>query len=184
MARANRYAHVTNVERTVTINEMRTVWAIVVLVAAGLWAPSSLAGPFEDALIAAEAGEFETAMGLFVPLAEAGDPASQYNLGVLYENGRGVEQNYEEAARLYGLAARQGHARAQRSLGTMYGNGWGIDRDFTEAYVWFSLAAAQGHDEAAEFRDIAATQLSAEALTEARRRSGAYWELYVAPFQN
>jgi TPR repeat protein len=171
-------------ERTVTIGAMHTVWAIVVLAAVGLWAPSSLAGPFEDALVAAEAGEFETALGLLAPLAEAGDSASQYNLGVLYENGRGVEQNNEEAARLYGLAARQGHANAQRSLGAMYGNGWGVDRDLSEAYVWFSLSAAQGNDESIEFRDIAAFRLSAEALLEARRRSGTYWELYVVPFRN
>lgn len=171
-------------ERTVTIQGMRAVIAAMVLAAGVLWASLALAGPFEDALIAAEAGDYETALGLLVPLAEAGDPASQYNLAVLYENGGGVEQNYVEAARWYGLAARQGHMWAQKSLGAMYGNGWGIDRDLTEAYVWFSLAAAQGHQEAAAFRNLAATQLSPEDLAEARRRSGAFWELYVAPFRN
>ena len=162
---------------------MRLIRAISAVVAAGLWAAQAVAGPFEEAIVAAVAGDFATAVTLLSPLAEAGDPASQYNLGVFYENGGGVDQDYFEAFRWYGLAARQGHTEAQKSLGAMYGNGWGVDRDFADAFLWFSLAAAQGHPEAAEFRDLAASQLSPETLAEARRRSGEYWELYVAPFR-
>ena len=162
---------------------MRLILAWVVVAVSGLWLPAAAAGPFEDALAAAEGGDFVTAVALLSPLAEAGDRDSQYNLGVLYENGGGVVQDYVEAVRLYGLAARQGQRAAQLNLGAMYGNGWGVDRDFGEAFTWFSIAAAQGHPDAATFRDLAAAQLTAEELAAARQKSSNYWSLYVVPFQ-
>ena len=42
------------------------------------------------------------------------------SLGVMYENGAGVDQSVTEAVRWYRLAAEQGHARGQKYLGTMY----------------------------------------------------------------
>jgi TPR repeat protein len=162
---------------------MRSILTWFLAAGLGLWAAPSVAGPFEDALVAAQAGEFATAVSLLRPLAEAGEPAAQYNLGILYENGGGVEQDYVEAAYLYGLAARQGHGGAQMNLGALYGNGRGVVRDFSEAFIWLSLASAQGNPEAPELRDLAAGQLSAEELTAARVRSGTYWDQYVVPFQ-
>lgn len=48
--------------------------------------------------------------------ARAGDARSQFALGWLYENGRGVAKDETMAAFLYGKAADQGYARAQESL--------------------------------------------------------------------
>ena len=42
--------------------------------------------------------------------AEQGNAAAQYNLGVMYDNGEGVPQDYAEAAKWYRLAAEQGEA--------------------------------------------------------------------------
>ena len=42
--------------------------------------------------------------------AEQGNAAAQYNLGVMYDNGEGVPQDYAEAAKSYRLAAEQGEA--------------------------------------------------------------------------
>ena len=61
--------------------------------------------------------------------AEQGDADAQYNLGVMYANGQGVEEDNEEAARLIGLAAEQGHVNAQFYLGVMYANGQGVEED-------------------------------------------------------
>ena len=44
-----------------------------------------------------------------------------YNLGFMYDNGRGVTQDYAEALKWYRLAAEQGLADAQTWLGLMYG---------------------------------------------------------------
>lgn len=65
---------------------------------------------------------------------------SQFRLGELYFNGRGVEHDYGKAIELYTKAARQGHAGAQYLLGAMYQEGWGVAKDFVKAYVWLKQA--------------------------------------------
>ena len=61
-------------------------------------------------------GDFAAALHAVRPLAEQGDADAQYFLGKLYENGRGVRQNYAEAAKWYRKAAEQSHAEAKKRL--------------------------------------------------------------------
>jgi uncharacterized protein len=82
------------------------------------------------------------------PLAERGDASAQCNIGVMYEQGRGVAQNYREAMRWFRLAAVQGNASAQSNLGVMYYKGQGIAQDYGEALKWYRLAAEQRNPEA------------------------------------
>ena len=49
--------------------------------------------------------------------AAQGDAGAQYNLGVAYDHGEGVSQNYAEALKRYRIAADQGDAGAQYNLG-------------------------------------------------------------------
>ncbi|MBR1439400.1 MAG: sel1 repeat family protein [Synergistaceae bacterium] len=78
-------------------------------------------------------------------LAERGNAKAQFNLGVMYQNGYGVKQDYGEAVKWYRLLAEQGNAMAQSNLGYMYENGNGVARDLQEARKWYEKAAAQGH---------------------------------------
>lgn len=78
-------------------------------------------------------------------MAERGHAIAQYNLGVLYEYGRGVGQSDVEASKWYKKASSQGSSAAQYKLGVMYDNGWGVPRDDREAVKWYSEAAEQGH---------------------------------------
>ena len=48
--------------------------------------------------------------------SEQGDAKAQYNCGVMYYNGYGVERDVEEALRLFELAAAQGFKQAQDVL--------------------------------------------------------------------
>ncbi|MEZ3524793.1 MAG: sel1 repeat family protein, partial [Muribaculaceae bacterium] len=48
--------------------------------------------------------------------AEQGFARGQYNLGHMYENGRGVGQNVEEAVRWYRKAAAQNYTLARDAL--------------------------------------------------------------------
>jgi uncharacterized protein len=41
-------------------------------------------GDFEDRLAASDAGDYTTALRLWRPLAEHGDAAAQYNIGLRY----------------------------------------------------------------------------------------------------
>jgi len=58
------------------------------------------------------AGDYETALREWRPLADQGDADAQYWLGTIFNFGQGVLQNYAEAAEWYRLAAAQGHAPA------------------------------------------------------------------------
>jgi uncharacterized protein len=104
--------------------------------------------PLEDGVAAYQRGDFAAALRLFQPLAEHGDASAQSNLGVMYEQGRGVAQNYREAMRWFRLAAIQGNASAQSNLGVMYYKGQGIAQDYGEAMKWYRMAAEQRNLEA------------------------------------
>ena len=90
-------------------------------------------------------GDYATVFKMYRPLAAEGDADAQYNLGLMYYNGRGVTQNYQEALRWFKLSAEQGLARGQYMLGAMYYIGGKVTQDDKEALKWWRLAAAQGH---------------------------------------
>ena len=72
------------------------------------------------ALTAYQSGDYETAIGLWRALANWGDPIASYYLGRLYEEGRGVPQDYQLALRMYARAARHGLPEAETQLGMIY----------------------------------------------------------------
>ena len=110
--------------------------------------------------------------------AEQGDAMAQFNLGVMYTNGRGVAQDDKQAVAWYRKAAEQGYAKAQLFLGVMYDNGMGVVQDNKLAYVWSSVSAANGYAYAATNRDLFAKRLSPAVLAEAQALAGQYVELY------
>jgi TPR repeat protein len=77
--------------------------------------------------------------------AESGDAAWQNYIGNMYAEGRGVDQNYQEAVKWYRLAAEQDFAEAQYNLGVMLENGTGVEVNNQEAIKWYRLAAEQGY---------------------------------------
>jgi len=77
--------------------------------------------------------------------AEQNHLLAQNNLGLLYQEGRGVEQDDASAVEWYRKAAEQGLATAQGNLGRMYDAGRGVVRDLTTAARWYRKAAEQGH---------------------------------------
>ncbi len=72
------------------------------------------------------------------------DPQSQYELGVMYFMGIGVEKNYVIASEWFRKSANQNYAKAQHDLALMLLEGKGGNRDALEAYKWLHLAAKQG----------------------------------------
>ncbi|MDP1872475.1 MAG: hypothetical protein Q8K61_12770 [Gallionella sp.] len=98
-----------------------------------------------EALRAQEAGDYARAASLFLPLAEKGDAIAQYNMGLLYTQGRVILQDYRIALQWYLAAAEQGHPEAQNKLGELYASGKGVAQDFKKAMNWFLLSAKQGN---------------------------------------
>ncbi len=114
-------------------------------------------------------GDYATAMRIFRQLADQGNADAQYNLGVMYDKGRGVTQDYAAAVRWYRKAAEQNHADAQTILGFMYEKGRGVTRDYVQAHMWYNLARARGQKIARKNRDRLAKQMTPEQIGEARR---------------
>lgn len=77
-------------------------------------------------------------------LAEQGHAWVQYNLGVMYDQGKYVAPNATEAVKWWHKAAEQGHSWAQYNLGNMYLYGKGVSKDNAEAAKWYCSAAMQG----------------------------------------
>jgi uncharacterized protein len=103
--------------------------------------------------------------------AEKGFPPAESNLGVSYENGKGVPQDYAEAVIWYRKAAEQGYGVAQNNLGGMYSRGLGVPKDYVRAYMWFSLAVAQYRD-AERNLDLVARQMTSAQIAEAQKLAG------------
>jgi len=107
------------------------------------------AGAFEDAVAVYHRGDYATALRLWQPLADQGDPNAQFQLGVMYESGQGVLRSDAEAIKWYRKAAEQDDAVAQFNLGVMYAKGVPcqsnrpgcVSPNYAEATLWYRLAA-------------------------------------------
>jgi TPR repeat protein len=121
---------------------------IAMLIGLSLLIGNAWAADFQKGFEAAQRGDFATALREWRPLAEQGNADAQFNLGVMYRKGKGVIQDYKEAAKWYRLAAEQGFADAQFNLGVMYDYVEGFTQDYKEAVKWYRLAAKQGHADA------------------------------------
>ncbi|HXH04025.1 MAG TPA: FimV/HubP family polar landmark protein [Candidatus Competibacteraceae bacterium] len=142
-------------------------WAVLALLLAG--APAL--ADFRAGVEAFSRGDYDTAYREFKTLAEQEHADAQNNLGVMYNTGKGVPQDYLEAAKWYRRAAEQGHVDAQNNLGALYAQGHGVPRDDVMAYVWFEQAAQKGDQGARRNRDFVAARMSAQQLSEAKKLS-------------
>ena len=105
---------------------------------------STSSADYQQRKAAYEKGEYVIAIKDWRPLAERGDAEAQFNLGVSYEKGNGVQQDYAEAIRWYRLATAQGYVAAMWNLWEMYGRNLGVPRDPSKASQWFRQGAAEG----------------------------------------
>lgn len=80
--------------------------------------------------------------------AKAGNTSAQVRLGIAYEDGDGVAQDYQQAKFWYESAAEKGNSSAQFLLGCLYDFGHGMKKDVTQAVYWYEKSAAQGNDSA------------------------------------
>lgn len=128
---------------------MKKILLIAALTAA-LAGCSSLQGagskPADTAAAAEVKPEVADALKKLRTAAEAGDPAAQTRLGMVYARGEaGVATDISEAAKWFRKASDQGFAPAQTNLAVAYLTGQGgVPQDPTEAARLTKLAAEQG----------------------------------------
>ena len=104
---------------------------------------------FQEGIAAFKRGAYAAALHEFRPLAEAGHPPSQTNLGLMYSKGYGVPADDAEAVKWYRLAAEKGQPVAQNNLGFMYIEGEGGPKDYVLGLMWLILASEKGYAPAA-----------------------------------
>ena len=100
---------------------------------------------YEAGLDAYNSGDYASAMANWAPLAIAGDDYAQFAIGLLHDEGLGVEQSYVEAAYWYRKSAEQGNPYSQYNLSNLYYSGDGVPLDYSLSAYWTLKAAEQGN---------------------------------------
>lgn len=122
--------------------------ALSLLASAGMFGVGAIrhahAQTFGDGVAAYSLQQFERAREIWQKLAEEGMPDAQFRLGMLYQEGRGTEQDVAEAVRWYREAGEAGHSQAQYTLATILKTGSGVAPDPKEAFRWYLKAAQSG----------------------------------------
>lgn len=98
-----------------------------------------------------ENSHYATALKELEPLANEGDATAQYYVGLMYDNGFGVEQDYSQSFAWYLKSALQNDTDAQYNLAYMYANAQGTPQDLDKALEWYQKSANGGDDGDAQF---------------------------------
>ncbi len=92
------------------------------------------------------------AVEILMPLAREGNARAQYAIGFMYQKGRGLPLDKDEAEKWFRKAepglrkkSENGSRAAQHILSVMYRRGYGVEKDEEAAAEWNKRAAQQGH---------------------------------------
>jgi tetratricopeptide (TPR) repeat protein len=115
----------------------------------GLTYNTAAAQTFDDGVFAYDLDDFERAAEIWEPLAQQGHVLSQYNIGLLYENGLGVPHRPDLAFFWYRMAALNDNDDARYNLGGLYFRGEGVERSVEQAAQVWTESANAGNPNAA-----------------------------------
>lgn len=94
---------------------------------------------YNEGLMAASKGDYNTAVMKWKPLADKNNPMAQFNMALMYHRGLGVKMDEKKAVSLYRKSAKNGYKLAQEFLAAAYYEGWfGLPRDQQKADYWLS----------------------------------------------
>jgi TPR repeat protein len=126
-----------------------TLMAVVPLLALGFVVDvqaQAASRPSDAVATALERGDYATALREARALATKGDKGGQYQLGLMYFSGWGVERDWAEAAKWFRLSANQGEEYAKLMLGICL-NGLGQFEESAQILRW----AAQKGEASAQY---------------------------------
>jgi hypothetical protein len=125
--------------------------------------------------------------------ALSGHPDAQYDLGVAYARGQGVQSDYTVASTWLILARANGERRAESpireltpklsesetgrirwNLGEMYANGFGVQADKVTAYMWHCLAESAGEDRSRSAKSKLALTMTSRQVSDANARASVW----------
>ncbi len=88
---------------------------------------------------------FDYIVELYIDAAQHGNSDALNDLGALYYDGRGCDQDFSKAVFYYQEAAAKGNRQAQENLGYCYYYGRMGSVDYEKAFHYFALGAFDGH---------------------------------------
>lgn len=91
--------------------------------------------------VAFDRANYATALKTWLPAAKGGDAEAMNYVGEIYEQGLGLEPDYELAADWFRQAAEKGNSSAMINLGSLYEAGRGVPQDSTVALNWYRRAS-------------------------------------------
>jgi TPR repeat protein len=122
----------------------------------------------EEARDAMEANQFDKAMQMLRPAANAGNADAEELIGIMYAMGLGVTQDDRRAFEWYLRSAMKGHAGAQSGVGWYYEVGRGLPSiDFVRAYMWYTLSAIGGDPDALISQEEVIKKMNPQQINEA-----------------
>jgi len=122
----------------------------------------------EEARDAMEANQFDKAMQILRPAANAGNADAEELIGIMYAMGLGVTQDDRRAFEWYLRSAMKGHAGAQSGVGWYYEVGRGLPSiDLVRAYMWYTLSAIGGDPDALISQEEVIKKMNPQQINEA-----------------
>ena len=94
-------------------------------------------------------GRYAEAYADWSKAAADGDASAMAGVGLLYDTGHGVPQNFTAALSWYERSAQAGFVPAMFDTAAMYDNGRGTPVNRPQAVYWYRMAAAHGNGRAA-----------------------------------
>lgn len=104
---------------------------------------------FQDAMTRLARGENQGAVRDLEALAGHGYARAMFQLGMLFETGRGVLKDLPKAVHWYSQAAKRNNPDAQYQIGLMHAEGRGLRKDPDLTRDWWQRAVQAGHAQAA-----------------------------------
>jgi TPR repeat protein len=133
-------------------------------------APADARADMQAGWQAYTAGDYETAIREWQPLAEAGDFQAAYALGMAFQ----IKGEPAGAVPWYEQAASAGVAEAQILLGRIYVEGIHVPRDLVRAYAWLLRAAEKKSPNVQLILDSVAGLMTAEEIAAAKALSATF----------
>lgn len=122
----------------------------------------------EEARDAMEANQFDKAMQMLRPAANAGNADAEELIGIMYAMGLGVTRDDRRAFEWYLRSAMKGHAGAQSGVGWYYEVGRGLPSiDLVRAYMWYTLSAIGGDPDALISQEEVIKKMNPQQINEA-----------------
>ena len=126
----------------------KVIILLSVLITINLYADSSKNEKSKDANNVKIVSTYAALNELYAKSCDTGEMDGCYELGILYQDGKGVEQNNTKANELWTKACTAGHAESCLSLGNSYRYGRGVDYDVDRANRLWTKACDEGSGDA------------------------------------